>query len=65
MENIPRVRSSLHSEGSKRLPTKVFSIAYTLMKTSQNVRYFVPQVGCDKLIISMVDSDHDMRDTVV
>ena len=40
-------------------------MAYALRKTSQDVCYFVPQGGCIKLIINMVDSDHDMRETVV
>ena len=32
---------------------------------SQDACYFVPQSGVEKIIINMVDSDHDMRDTVV
>ena len=44
---------------------EVFSTAYALRKTTQDVCYFVPQSGCKKIIINMIDSDHGMRDTVV
>jgi len=39
--------------------------AYALRKTSQDARFFVPQSGCEKLIVNMVDNDHGMRDIVV
>ena len=31
----------------------------------QDARYFVPQSGAEKIIINMVDSNHDMWDTLV
>ena len=36
-----------------------------LRKTNQDTGYFVPQGGCEKSTVNMMDSDHDMRDTVV
>ena len=44
---------------------EAFIIAYALRKTAQDVCYFVPQSGCENIIVNMVDSDHSMRDTVV
>jgi len=44
---------------------EVFSVVYVLRRTSQNVCYFVPQSGCDKIIVNMVDNEHGMHDTVV
>ena len=44
---------------------EVFNAAYVLRKTSQNVRYFVPRSGCEKIIVNMVDSDHGMQDTEI
>ena len=62
--NNPWVRGSLYSENSRGL-REVFSAAYPLRRTSQDVRYFVTQGGCDKLIVNMVDIDHSMREIVV
>ena len=39
---------------------EVFSVAYALRKTAQDARYFVPQSGCEEIIVNMVDSDHGM-----
>jgi len=36
-----------------------------LSKTSQDVCYFMPQGGYDKLIVKIVDSDRGMCETVV
>ena len=46
---------------------EVFSIAYTLRRTTQGARYFVTQSGVEKIIVNMIDSDHDhgMRNTMV
>ena len=44
---------------------EVFSAAYALRKSSQDARYFMPQSGCKKIIVNMVESDHGMRDTVI
>jgi len=44
---------------------RFFSAAYALRRTSQNVRYFMPQSACDKIIVNKVNNDHYMRDTVV
>ena len=44
---------------------EVFSAAFVLRKTAQDARYFVPQTGCEKIIVNIVDSDHGMRNTMV
>ena len=44
---------------------EVFWDAYALKKTLQDARFFVPRSGCEKLIMNMVDNNHNMRDTVI
>ena len=44
---------------------EVFWDAYVLKKTLQDTRFFVPRSGCKKLIMNMVDNNHNMRDTVI
>ena len=44
---------------------EVFSVAYSLRKTTQDARYFFPQSEVEKITVNMVNNDHDMRDTVV
>ena len=44
---------------------EIFCAAYARRKTNQDARFFVPQIGCEKLIVNMVDSDYGMRYIVV
>jgi len=38
---------------------------YSMRKTNKDDRFFIPQSGCDRLIINLVDNDHGWRDTVI
>jgi len=44
---------------------EVFSTAYSLRKTTQGPRYFIPQSAVEKIVVNMVDNNYSMRDTVV
>jgi len=44
---------------------EVFSIMFTLRKTTQGAHYFIPHSGDENIIVNMADSDHCIRDIVV
>ena len=42
-----------------------FCAIYSMRKTNQDGHFFIPQSGCDKLIVNLVDNVHEWRDTVI
>ena len=44
---------------------EVFSTAYTLRRTTQGTRYFIPHSGVEKIIVNLIDSDHGMQNTII
>ena len=42
-----------------------FCAIYFIRKTNQDGHFFIPQGGCDKLIVNLVDSDHGWRDIII
>jgi len=47
------------------VPSEDFCAIYSMRKTNQGDRFFIPQSGCDKLIVNLVDIDHGWRDFVI
>jgi len=46
--------------GPKACQYEAFSTAYLLRKTSHGTQYFTTLCGVEKIIVNIVDSDHDM-----
>jgi len=57
-----KARCDLYTSEACQL--EVFSIAYSLRKTIQGARYFIPQSGVEKIIVNMINNNHGIQDTV-